>query len=137
VAIRVDGTDLVIKLIHCKYSAEDFAGARIEDLYKVSGQAQKSVRWRRDIRACSQHLIRREGRRQESGARSGAEVGTIERIYELEEQSRLLIPKLAIAIAQPGLSQGAASPTQLLLLGCTQVYLYETAFSECKVYSGA
>lgn len=134
VAVRVEGNDLVIKLIHCKYSSEDAAGARVEDLYEVCGQAQKCVRWRRDIGVFFQQLIRRERRRQERGARSGLEIGTVEKIYEIEDQARLLVPRVTVAIAQPGLSKRRASDAQLHLLACTQVYLYETAFSDFEVY---
>jgi superfamily II DNA or RNA helicase len=137
VALRIEGGELIVKLLHCKYSSEDAAGARVADLYEVCGQAQKCVRWRRDMSMFFQHLIRRERRRQERGTRSGLEVGTAEKIYELEEKARLLIPKVTIAIAQPGLSKERASDAQLHLLGCTQVYLYETAYSEFEVYCAA
>jgi hypothetical protein len=134
VALRIEGNELIVKLVHCKYSSADAAGARVADLYEVCGQAQKCVRWRRDMNIFFQHLIRRERRRQERGARSGLEVGTVQKIYEIEEAARLLIPKVIIAIAQPGLSRDRASSAQLHLLGCTQVYLYETAYSELEVY---
>jgi hypothetical protein len=137
VAMRVDSQDLIVNLIHCKYSSADQPGARIVDMYAVCGQAQKCVRWRRDTRLLFQHLIRRERRRLERGARSGMEVGTPEKLYELEDRSRTLRPRFTIAIAQPGLSKAGASEGQLHLLACTQVYLYETANSDLDVYCSA
>lgn len=134
VAMRVDGDDLLVTLVHCKFSAQDAAGARVEDLYEVCGQAQKSVRWRRDTTLMFQQLIRRERRRLERGARTGIEVGSAERLYEIQEQAALLKPRFTIAVAQPGLSEARASDAQLHLLACTQVYLYETASSDFAVY---
>jgi hypothetical protein len=47
VAMRIDAEGLLIRLVHCKYSHEDTPGRRVEDLYEVCGQAQKSIIWRR------------------------------------------------------------------------------------------
>jgi hypothetical protein len=47
VAMRIDPEGLLIRLVHCKYSHGETAGARVDDLYEVCGQAQKSIMWRR------------------------------------------------------------------------------------------
>jgi superfamily II DNA or RNA helicase len=47
VAMRVDQEGLRIRLVHCKYSVSETPGRRVEDLYELCGQAQKSVMWRR------------------------------------------------------------------------------------------
>ena len=58
-----------VEFYHCKYSQAAAAGRRIEDLYEVCGQAQKSIAWmsshekRTDLFT---HLLRREARRQEA-----------------------------------------------------------------------
>ena len=47
VAMRIDGSELIILFVHCKFSSQSSAvGARIEDLCEVCGQAQKSARWK-------------------------------------------------------------------------------------------
>ena len=48
VALRIDEDGLLVRLVHCKFSHGDKPGARIDDLYDVCGQAQKSVMWRRN-----------------------------------------------------------------------------------------
>ncbi len=126
VAIRVDGRELKICLVHCKYSSRDFPGARIDDLYDVCGQAQKSVRARRSVPSFFRNLIRREKRRYARVGRSGFEIGHAQKLYELEDSARLLKPSLKIMIAQPGLSKSKVSQPQLELLASTSVYLHET-----------
>lgn len=134
VGMRVDGESLVVRMIHCKYSKEEKPGARLDDLYEVCGQAQKSRRWRRDVVRLFQHLIRREKRRQKDGGRTGIEVGTPQRLYELEEESRLLLPKFEVWVVQPGLSKQRVTDEQLELLACTEVFLHETANASLTVW---
>jgi superfamily II DNA or RNA helicase len=133
VAMRADGDRLVVRLTHCKYSSDDRPGARVEDLYEVCGQAQKSAQWRRNVPLLFQHLIRREKRRKERQGRSGIEKGTASKLYDLEEKARLLRPEFTIAIAQPGVSKARVSRQQLELLASTEVYVYETSNSSLEV----
>jgi superfamily II DNA or RNA helicase len=127
VAVRIEGQDLIISLTHCKASSENAPGARIGDLYEVCGQAEKCVRWRRNVGLLFEHLIRRERRRNERNGYSGLVVGDGDTLYRLEEQARLLKTVFRVSIAQPGLSKQRISSTQMELLGATELYLYETA----------
>lgn len=133
VAMQVDEDRLVVKLVHCKYSSEATPGARVEDLYAVCGQTQKSVRWRRDPELLFRRLIQRERNRLNRQRRSGFMVGDGNRLYELEERARMLKPEFSATIAQPGLSKSRASRQQLDLLASTDVYLYETAHASLDV----
>ncbi len=63
VAMRLEEDVLHVRLVHCKFSSEAYPGARVADLYEVCGQAQKSVRWKRDVGLMFRHLIRREKNR--------------------------------------------------------------------------
>ena len=132
VALRVSGGDLVISLIHCKYSSEDLPGARVLDLYELCGQAQKCVRWRRDVLVMFEHLIRRERNRQRQG-RTGFEVGDAATLYELQDRSRLLRPRVEVTLVQPGVSAAAISNPQLDLLAATDLYVRETANATLRV----
>lgn len=132
VALRVAGDDLAISLTHCKYSSEDVPGARVLDLYELCGQAQKSVRWRRDLLLLFEHLIRRERNRQREG-HSGFEVGDATALYALQDRSRLLRPRLEITLVQPGVSAATISNRQLDLLAATDLYVRETANAELRV----
>jgi superfamily II DNA or RNA helicase len=137
IAMRIDDGSLIVRLIHCKYSTGQNPGARVADLYEVCGQAQKSVQWRRNMGLLFQHLIRREKRRNERDGRSGIERGTGEKLYELEDRSRLLKAELSISIAQPGLSKTAISASQRELLASTDLYVYETFNAAFDVYCSA
>lgn len=137
VCLKIESDELLINLLHCKYSSGDSPGARINDIYEVCGQAEKSTRWRRDVGLLVQQLIRRESRRLQRGARSGFELGSAQKLFEIEERARLLRPQFNIGIAQPGLSKSRATESQLHVLACVQVYLYECASSELTIYCSA
>lgn len=124
VAMRRESSTLHVQLVHCKYSSEPTAGARIDDLYEVCGQAQKSVARRRDLSQLLPHLIRRERRRQARG-RTGIEIGNEELLYDIEGQLRLLKLELSIVVVQPGMSAANASNAQLDLLAATEMFVLE------------
>lgn len=133
VAIRVAeeaaSPEIEVDLYHCKFSLEDTPGARIDDLYQVCGQAQKSIHWmtapekRTDLFT---HLLRREARRVDNGDPSRIEVGDADELLEIREMSRSRPVSLRIFIVQPGVSRSGASSGQLELLSVTETYLMET-----------
>lgn len=133
VAMRADDEALHIRFVHCKFSSEDKPGARVEDLYELCGQAQKSAQWRRNVPLLFQHLIRREKTRKTRHGRSGFEKGQPAKLYELEERARLLRHNLTVAIVQPGVSREKVSKSQLELLASTEVYVYETVHAGFEV----
>lgn len=134
VALRVGGDTLQMHLTHCKYVAGGQPRAQVVDLYEVCGQAQKSVRWRRDISCLLENLIRRERKRRKEHSRSGLLVGDDNALYSVADQCRMLKPAMTIAIAQPGLSRANASSQQLELLATTELYLREAANADFEVY---
>jgi hypothetical protein len=143
VGIRVDNADLprviTVDLVHCKYSERDTPGARIDDMYVVCGQAQRSVMWlhnkdrRTDLFA---HLLKREAARVEAGKPTRIEVGTRERLVQLREMSRTCSVALRVFIVQPGLAKSRAAEHQLALLGVTEKFLLETYQVPLHVYCG-
>jgi hypothetical protein len=133
VAMRVDTNNLRLHLVHCKYSKEITAGGRLEDLYEVCGQAQKSVRWRRNIEALFQNLIRRERYRRRKHGRTGVMAGDMNALLRLQEISRQLRLNLTITIAQPGLSIEQVRNELLELLGSTELYVHEVAYANFNV----
>jgi hypothetical protein len=118
-----------VEFYHCKYSHGATPGRRVDDLYEVCGQAQKSIAWmsshekRTDLFT---HLLRREARRQEAGGVSRYEKGDGDLLLTIREMSRLCPISLKICIVQPGLSKAQASREQLELLSVTETYLMET-----------
>jgi hypothetical protein len=55
----------------------------------------------------------------------------------LVNTSRLLDPRVIVAIAQPGLSQAHLSSAQAEFLACTNLYLNETYSSQFDVHCSA
>lgn len=133
VAIRVEGNDLHVLLVHCKYSSEAMAGYRVDDLYEVCGQTQKSHHWEHNPALMLRNLARREQDRLKRGARSGFEVGDAPKFYQIEQNVRHLRPRFDMLIAQPGVSKAAVSDAQLRLLASTEVFLHETANASLSV----
>lgn len=118
-----------IELYHCKFSKKSKAGARIDDLYVVCGQAQTSVRWMSSGEKRSDlftHLLRREGQRQNRASSSRLERGDGALLETLREMSRTTQIVMKILVVQPGVSRAAISEEQLRLLSVTENYLTET-----------
>ena len=136
VAIRMSGDEIHFMLVHCKFSSEDAPGARVEDLYEVCGQAQRSTVRRVHPAATFQNLIRRERNRQQRSGRDGFEVGNMSALYDLQDASERLRPRFTIAIAQPGLSKARAGRNQLELLAATELYVRQVAKAEFTVFCG-
>lgn len=126
VGIKITEEKLIIDFYHCKFSQDSTPGARVEDLYAVCGQAQKSVHWRDNIQSLIDHLILREVSRQKKGLVSRFEKGGLEKLEEIRNKVPYLIPEFSITVVQPGLSKNQASNSQLELLAVTENYLKET-----------
>lgn len=130
---------ITVDLAHCKYSQGDTPGARIDDMYVVCGQAQRSAMWlhnkdrRSDLFA---HLLKREASRVEAGRPTRFEIGTRDRLVDLREMSRTCAVTLRVFIVQPGLSKPGAAEHQLALLGVTEKFLLETYQVPLRVYCG-
>lgn len=127
VALRIDDDGLLVRLIHCKYSAENDPGARIDDLYEVCGQAQKSVAWRRnDLNPFFRELGRRAQRKYQRTGVDPFEAGDATALLRLQANAQVLSRRMEVFIVQPGLSQAKASSQQLDLLAACQSYLRTT-----------
>lgn len=139
VCIGTNGNRLIVHLYHCKFSGADRAGARVEDLYAVCGQTQRSVHWRADVPELFKHLRRRDESRRENAKKAGTpfitrfERGDLRALRDLAKRSTLLVPEFKIFLVQPGLSKAAANNKQLELLGVTDLYLLETYAIELHV----
>lgn len=123
---------MIVWLVHCKFSSQPQPGARVEDLYEVCGQAQKSARWRHHNSLLFRRLLRRKRNRNKHG-RSGLLVGTGETLYRLEEEAPVLRPAIHVVVAQPGLSKTRATGAVSQLLASTELYLRETASAPLRV----
>ncbi len=137
VALRIEGPDLHVLLVHCKYSSEDDPGGRVEDLYDVCGQAQKSIRWKQYPEDMLIRLIKREQRRRKKYNYSGFHVGDGKALYDILDRARTLRYSFSVVIAQPGLAKSRVSNAQLNLLAGTEVYLSDVAVADLRVWCSA
>jgi hypothetical protein len=126
VALRVAMDELVIHFFHCKYSKELKPGARVEDLYEVCGQAQRSVQWRAHVEHLLAHLIKRDVDRVKRINISRFERGSRKTVAKIKRQLPHLHVKSEVFVVQPGVSKEGISTKQLELLGATDTYLMET-----------
>ncbi|MFC7708659.1 DEAD/DEAH box helicase [Micromonospora lupini] len=135
VAIRIDSEGLLIRLVHCKYSHGEAVGTRVNDLYEVCGQTQKSIMWRRgDLRPFFRTLDDRARKKQRRDGVSPFEVGDINALYKIQEQATVLRRRMEMVIVQPGLSAVRATTQQLNLLASTQAYLKTTINAPLAVW---
>ena len=127
VCIQVDKKVITVEFYHCKFSQKATPGGRIDDLYTVCGQAQKSIHWKgkKDLTELFDHLFKREAIRERRKEVSRFEKGNQDKLWEIREKSRSFPLKLKIFIVQPGLSKSEASIDQLRLLSVTETYLME------------
>lgn len=132
VFLRRSGRTLYVQLAHCKFSSSSQPGARLNDLYEVCGQAQKSYKARNEIELVVRKLIRREQKRRSSGT-SGVLVGDLTELHRLSTEVRFLDHNVTVVIAQPGASKGRLAGPHLELLGCTELFLSETYNSKLRV----
>lgn len=125
VAMKVLPGQVAVSFYHCKYSGGDRAGARIDDLYVVCGQAQRSVYWKGESVRLFRHLQHREVGRQRSG-RTRFERGDLRVLSTVARSLQSSRLSLKIYVVQPGVLNADVSPAQLELLGVTELYLRET-----------
>ena len=134
VAVRLVGdpahpTQIDVEFYHCKFSLKARAGARVDDLYVVCGQAQTSIRWMSSAEKRTDlftHLLRRDAERRASRQVSRFERGDPALVATIREMSITTHVTLKIHIVQPGVSRVRISETQLRLLSVTENYLQET-----------
>lgn len=125
VAFKKEGDRLLVHLYHCKYSEEPFPGARVDDLYVVCGQAQKSVVWGTPnmITKMFQHLRCRDDSWIEKHGVSRFERGDRVALDLLAPDATYLDLEFKMFLVQPGLSASRISTEQCDLLATTELYL--------------
>lgn len=126
IALKVVDQKIVVELYHCKFSGEEFSGARKDDLYVVCGQAQTSIHWKEDVGRLITHMRARESKRLAENRASRFEAGNQKTLRTIERMVKFYRADFKIFVVQPGLSKSKVSPGQLELLGSTELYLRET-----------
>ena len=137
VCLRNDrpSNSIEILLVHCKFSLADSAGARVKDLYEVSGQAQKCIHWKHNgFTKLVTHMKSREEKWRVRG-NSRFLKGDLAHLSVLKDVARKAKTRLEVWIVQPGVSKRAVTNSMRLLLGATDEYLSQTSNAHLKVFS--
>lgn len=143
VAVRVQNSGerniIEVELYHCKYALGE-PGGRVDDLYVVCGQAQRSISWLANHERRTElftHLLRRDAMRTSQSRTSRFEHGDIESLMRIREMSRRCEVRMLVVVVQPGLSIAAATRSQLTLLAVTERYLSDTYEVPLEIYCSA
>jgi superfamily II DNA or RNA helicase len=128
VAIKEDTQQkrLLFELYHCKFSTSDQAGTRVEDLYAVCGQAEKSNRWATDAKLLLERLRKRENDRRLKGKTSRYEVGDDKLLFTLKNKLKIYSAEYAVYIVQPGVDSGNITQPMNQVLCSASSYLMDT-----------
>ena len=138
VAIKnIDDKELIIDLYHCKYCSKHNGiarpGARVDDVYQVAGQAEKSIKWFRDKENLISRLMERERSRLKKGKTSRIDKGSFEDLIQLAKVARYATFKCGVAVVQPAISKAQISDDQLAILGATAAYIDEVSGIKLRV----
>jgi hypothetical protein len=117
---------LSVKLLHCKKSSKSKPGARVEDIYEVMGQAQKSVLW-----ADLDRIVKR------LKSRSGASyvIGTPQTLVDLGKAGKSLFFEMEVVVLQPGISKSALSRSHQEMLGATNAHVVSGGCLPLRIFA--
>lgn len=130
VAIKREGDALTVAMFHCKYSGSAQPGARVDDLYEVCGQTQKSIRWREHPDLLLARLRKREADSLKKRGVSRLEKGRITDLINWHNRWSEFDYRFEMTAVQPGYSKAEAirqqDKGQLEVLAATQSLLMDT-----------
>jgi hypothetical protein len=125
VAMKKHGNYIDFKLFHCKGSAEPKPGARVEDVYEVCGQAQKSVPWR----SLSRIALRLKDRFNDLKYIKGDAA----LLKQLLSAADTLLQRLHVPVVHPAISVAMVSAALKENLGATSDHLRNAGFEPLRV----
>lgn len=123
-----ENKEIIFELYHCKYSHEKKPGSRVNDLYEVCGQAEKSIRWTKNITNMLNQLLKRDVLRNRKNPKSSRfEIGDKLIIKRISNKLRFYPTKFKIFIVQPGVDSTKITPEMDRILCCSEGYLSDTS----------
>jgi superfamily II DNA or RNA helicase len=114
-------------LFHCKGSGGARPGARVNDVYEVCGQAQKSVAFA--------NLARLEKRLRQRRNRSRYVRGTFDELMTLLVRAKDMRHRFEIVVVQPGISRGGLTPPLAEALGATNGHLVGAGVQPLRIWA--
>jgi superfamily II DNA or RNA helicase len=131
VAIFLSDDLIRFVMVHCKYSKEK-PGARLSDLYEVSGQAIVSLRYKWKPEELLKHMERRNG----SGVLKGKRFhyGDESDIGEIRKALKYMNVEFEFAIAQPGVETSSITEDMNHFLGSVSSTVAEMTETKLQCY---
>lgn len=137
VGLGVDGDELLVVLVHCKYSSAATPGRRLADMYEVCGQVVRGARWRdHNAEPLLAHLAKRTQARINRGI-NPFDIGDVATLHKVRERARFLRPRFVNIIAQPGLSITKSSDEQMRVLAGAESYVRAVTKGQFLVFGSA
>jgi len=128
ITITEEGDTTVFALYHCKGSQEPVPGARLDDVYEVCCQAQKSVAWA----SLARFEKRLHHRRNVQIVR-----GTAASLQEVLERAKDRRQRFEIKVVQPGISKAEISVGMTECLGATNGHLIGVGIAPLEIIGSA
>lgn len=130
-----DNKKILMSLYHCKFSSSDKPGYRVDDMYQLCGQAQKSIKWKHDsFQNLYDHVKRRHLKWVENGFDRFIK-GSLSLLDQFKKMTHTHEIVFEVVIVQPGLSKSKVSKEILALLGSTEMFLLKTSNARFRVMS--
>lgn len=134
VALKSLPDKIILSLYHCKYSHGGSPGRRLNDLYEVCGQAQRSVRWKHvGLPYVYKHIKKRESAWRDRGNTRFLK-GNIATLENLKNRARTTPVEFQVTIVQPGVLRSSVTEEMLKLLGTTELFIKKTTMAELQVW---
>ena len=126
ITIKNRNDKIEFEFYHCKFSSYPRPGSRVDDLYVVCGQTQKSIIWKQNGFALIERMLARERSRIASNGLSRFEKGDVRKLQEIKNKLKKYPFDLKINIVQPGVDSTAITEPMHQILGSTKSYLLDT-----------
>lgn len=127
VLIDSENRKIVFHLYHCKYSGGERPGARVNDLYEVCGQAEKSIMWNDNALEIVKRMIIRENARQKDYNATRIEKGDLEILHSLKKMIKSgFDTDFQVSIVQPGVSISQITNSMKQIILATDSFLKDT-----------
>ena len=124
VCFKRAGGGFIVRLVHCKFSKDEKAGARSGDVSDVAMQASRSVRWTGRIEELIKQIRRRAKRLNQKDSRFIT--GGVTLLNAYERLGVAVRPAYEIVAVQPGVSKKSLRADQKTILGAADSYLRQT-----------
>lgn len=137
ICVKETDDDIVLALVHCKFSEKSAAGGRVKDVVEVASQAIRSARWPGKFKELVRHINRRVRTRSIEEGRSLFLAGSAASLSTILRASRFKEVRPQIWIIQPGMSASGLTENQSIVLGAAAAYLKETLSVDLDIVGAA